>query len=227
MLRPELAALIIERAERVKLTHGEVLFHAREPAQFVYFPTDCLVSMVVSLETGNSVEAATVGNDGYVGISAFLGMGHEDLMGMAQIPGETLRLPVEDFRHCLEDDGFRAVMGASTAKTLATISQSIACNTFHAVNERLARWLLLVRDATERHEFPLTHEFIAIMLGVHRPTVSVAIGLLETAGLIEHRRGLIRIVAPEALAEAACECYKLSSWNRGDPGSARAAPPAK
>jgi CRP-like cAMP-binding protein len=168
MLRPELAALIIERAERVKLTHGEVLFHAREPAQFVYFPTDCLVSMVVSLETGNSVEAATVGNDGYVGISAFLGMGHEDLMGMAQIPGETLRLPVEEFRRCLEDDGFRAVMGASTAKTLATISQSIACNTFHAVNQRLARWLLLVRDATERHEFPLTHEFIAIMLGVHR-----------------------------------------------------------
>jgi Mn-dependent DtxR family transcriptional regulator len=97
---------------------------------------------------------------------------------------------------------------------VATIAQSAACNAFHPVQERLARWLLLVRDSMERDEFALTQDFIAVMLGVHRPTVSVAIRILESAGLIEHSRGRVRIVDSEALAQAACECYRLSGWDR-------------
>jgi CRP-like cAMP-binding protein len=204
----------LDKAERVNLSHAEVLFEARTPERFAYFPTDCMISMVVALENGNTVEAATVGNDGFVGISSFLGMNDADLTAIVQLPGESLRIPTEEFKQILVEPEVRAVLGAYVAKTLATVSQSVACNTFHPVNERLARWLLLVRDATQRDEFALTQEFIAVMLGVHRPTVTIAMQQLEAAELIEHRRGRIRIVAPEALAESACECYRRSSWDR-------------
>jgi len=206
---------IVEASEHLRFKRGEILLTAREPARYVYFPIDCMVSMVVSLESGNTVEAATVGSDGFVGISSFLGMEQADITAVVQLEGEAWRLPVEVFRKLLDNEAFRTTLGAFAAKTVATIAQSAACNTFHPVHERLARWLLLVRDSTERTEFALTQEFIAVMLGVHRPTVTIAMRLLESAELIEHKRGLIRIVAPDALADAACECYRLSSWNRG------------
>jgi CRP-like cAMP-binding protein len=213
-LSPHISEQVLQGSERVHFKRGELLLTAREPARFVFFPLDCMVSMVVSLENGNTVEAATVGNDGFVGISSFLGMEQTDITAVVQLPGEALRLPVDAFRKLLNDDAFRTALGAFAAKTVATIAQSTACNTFHPVHERLARWLLLVRDSTERNEFALTQEFIAVMLGVHRPTVTIAMRLLEAARLIQHRRGLIRIVDAGALADAACECYRLSSWNR-------------
>ena len=215
-LPPQLAEDIVQRSERMTFRRGELLLIARERTTHVYFPIDCLISMVVTLESGNTVEAATVGSDGFVGISAFLGMEQADITAIVQMAGSAFRLPVDVFRRHLDDERFRTALGAFTAKTIATIAQTMACNTFHPVHERIARWLLLVRDATERDELPLTQEFIAIMLGVHRPTVSIALRLLESARLIEHRRGVIRIVAPDALAGAACECYRLSSWNRAN-----------
>jgi CRP-like cAMP-binding protein len=187
---------------------------AGEEIEFVYFPTSCLVSMVVALESGSTVEAATVGSDGFVGVSAFLGMNDADITAFVQIEGEAFRLEIAEFRRLLGDSGVRAACGSFAAKTLATIAQSTACIAFHPVQERLARWLLLVRDSTERDEFALTQDFIAVMLGVHRPTVTITIRLLESAGLIEHRRGLVRIVDREALAQAACECYRASGWDR-------------
>ena len=214
-LPPEVSAEIIVKAERLNLAQGDVLFEARAPERFVHFPTDCLISMVVVLESGNTVEAAaTVGNDGFVGISSFLGTSESDVTAIVQLPGEALRLTTEDFRELVDEPGVRAILGAFVAKTLATVAQSVACNTFHPVHERLARWLLLVRDSTQKDEFSLTQEFIAIMLGVYRPTVSIAIQQLEAEQLIEHRRGRIRILAPDALAESACECYKRSTWDR-------------
>ena len=214
-LSPLISEQVVQGSERLHFKRGALLLTAREPAQYVYFPTDCMVSMVVSLENGNTVEAATVGSDGFVGISSLLGMEQADITAVVQLEGEALRLPVEVFSKLLDNEAFRTALGAFAAKTIATIAQSTACNTFHPVQERLARWLLLVRDSTDRDEFALTQEFIAVMLGVHRPTVTIAMRLLESAGLIEHKRGFIRIVAPDALAEAACECYRLSSWNRG------------
>ena len=193
---------------------GDNLARAGEPIEYVYFPTSCLVSMVVTLENGSTVEAATAGSDGFSGMSAFLGMKLSDITAVVQIDGETLRMRIDDFRRHLADEIFRERLGAFVAKTLATIAQSAACNAFHPVHERLARWLMLVRDCTEREEFPLTQEFISVMLGVYRPTVTIAIRLLSSAGLIEHRRGVIRIVDSLALAEAACECYRLSGCER-------------
>jgi CRP-like cAMP-binding protein len=202
------------KLERLQLKRSEPLLTAGEDIEFAYFPTSCLVSMVVSLESGSTVEAATVGSDGFVGVSAFLGMEQADITAVVQIGGEALRLGIDDFRRLLDDRRIRAACGSFAAKTLATVAQSTACIAFHPVQERLARWLLLVRDSTEQDEFLLTQDFIAVMLGVHRPTVTIAIRILESAGLVEHRRGLVRIVDAAGLAQAACECYAASGWDR-------------
>lgn len=200
--------------EPVELARGDYLMRAGEAVEYVYFPTSCLISLIVVLESGNTIEAATVGNDGFAGISAFLGIEQSDLTAIVQMEGEALRMSLPAFQRHLGVAGFRERLGAYAAKTLATVSQSVACIAFHPVHERLARWLLLVRDGTERDEFTLTQEFLATMLGVHRPTVTIAIRFLESAELIEHRRGMIRIVDVDALTEASCECYRLSSWVR-------------
>jgi CRP-like cAMP-binding protein len=213
-LPPDLVAEITAKLVPISYHRGDYLVAAGQRIEYVYLPTDALASLVISLENGGTVEAAMVGSDGIVAVSAFLGMERADLTALIQIPGEALRLPLADFRHFLDDDSFRARVAAFTAKTVATMAQSTACMAFHPVTERLARWLLLVHDATERTELPLTHEFLAVMLGVYRPTVSVAMRTLEAAGLIEHSRGLIRIPDTDALISASCECYRRSTWDR-------------
>jgi CRP-like cAMP-binding protein len=165
--------------------------------------------MVVTLENGNTIEATTVGSDGFVGLSVSLGTERADVTAMVQVAGDALRMDVNAFRSCLEEPQFRASVGRYTAKVFATIAQSTACIAFHPLQERLARWLLQVREGVEGDEFVLTQDFLAIMLGVHRPTVTIAIRMLEGAGLIEHHRGRIRIVDAAALTEAACECARL------------------
>jgi CRP-like cAMP-binding protein len=200
--------------EQVNLLRGEGLHQAGETIDYVYFPISCMVSMVVSIESGNMIEATTVGNDGYVPVSAFFGGDRADVTAIVQMSGEALRMKIDDFRRELDYPEFRRALGAYSAKTLQTTGQSIACIAFHPLQERLARWLLTVRDATERDEMPLTQDFLAVMLGVHRPTVTIAIRILESAGLIEHRRGLIRIVDADALANSACECYHVLNGSR-------------
>jgi CRP-like cAMP-binding protein len=210
----DLRALIDSQAQTVNLKRGDQMLTAGEQFESIYFPTDCLASMVVTLENGNTVEAASVGNDGFVGVSALFGGDRTEVSVVTQIPGQALRIEYDLFVRLMREARFREVAGAFGARIFATIAQSIACMAFHPVQERLARWLLLVRDSTDRSEFPLTQDYIAVMLGVHRPTVTIAIRLLESAGLVEHRRGLIHIIDSDVLAAAACECYRLSSLRR-------------
>ncbi len=198
--------------EAVSLKRDQLLMRAGTEMDYVYFPTDCMISVVVTLENGNTIEAITVGNDGFVGISAFLGLERADATAMVQIAGDCLRLNVAAFRRLLQEARLRELLGAYTARTFALIAQSTACIAFHPVQERLARWLLMVRDGIERDEFLLTHDFLAVMLGVHRPTVTIAIRILEKAALIEHRRGVVKIVDPDGLTQAACECYRASRY---------------
>jgi CRP-like cAMP-binding protein len=202
--------------QHVDLKRGDVLLKAGELIEAVYFPTTCLVSMVVTLENGNTIEATTIGNDGFSGLSAYLARDRADATCMVQVAGAALRMRAEAFRRHLEDVRLRDQVGNYAAKIFATITQSTACIAFHPVPERLARWLLMVREGIERDEFLLTQDFLAVMLGVHRPTVTVAIRSLETAGLIDHQRGHIRIIDAEALEQSACECYRLprTSWTQ-------------
>lgn len=200
--------------ESVTFENGEVLFSAGQVTSFVYFPTTCLISMVVTLENGNTVEAAAAGSDGFVGIGAFLGLESVGLTAVVRIPGEALRMRVEAFRRHLADATLRDHLRHFTAYMIAVVVQNAACIAFHPLHERLARWLLVIRDATERNELPLTQEALAAMLGVHRPTVTIAVRQLESAGLIEHNRGRLRIIDVPALMAATCECYDVTSKKR-------------
>jgi len=198
----------------LKLLHlqrEDVLLRAGEEIKSVYFPTTCLVSMVVSLSNGSTIEATTIGSNGYVGLSAFIGGVQAETTAMVQIAGDAYEFDIASFRSILEDDRMRAAAGKFAATIHSTVAQSTACIAFHPVQERLARWLLMVRDCIQQDEYLLTQDFLAIMLGVQRPTVTIAVRILETAGLVQHHRGRIRILDVPGLINAACECYKPSA----------------
>jgi CRP-like cAMP-binding protein len=176
----------------------------------VYFPNGGVISITTVLQDGTSVEAATVGDAGMVGIEAFL---RDDPIA----PGETLmqvpdtngeRLSVEDFRRELGEHGaLEALMGRYTQALIAQMMQTTACNALHDVQQRCARWLLMTHDRMHALDFTLSHEFLAVMLGVKRQTVSVLAGALQEAGLISYLHGRVTVGNRIGLEAAACECY--------------------
>jgi CRP-like cAMP-binding protein len=178
----------------------------------VYFPNGGVVSITTVLPDGTTVEAATVGDEGMLGIEAFL---REDAIA----PGETLmqvpdtngeRLSVEAFRREVARHGaLHDIMGRYTQVVLAQMMQTTACNALHDVQQRCARWLLMTHDRMHEQDFTLSHEFLAVMLGVKRQSVSVVAGTLQKAGLIHYTHGRVAVMNRQGLEAAACECYPL------------------
>lgn len=204
---PELEA-VLERAETVTVETKEVVWEPGEPIRFVHFPDDCVVSLITDLKDGERVEAMTVGNDGFAGIAIFNGLSASMLTAQGQITGKSRRIPVADFRNLMENcAGLDRLLHRYSQLVFETVSQSAACNRLHVIEQRCARWLLMSQDRVGRDRFDLTQELLADMLGVRRPGVTVAMGILEKAGLIAHSRGNITVVNREGLEEAACECY--------------------
>ena len=200
---------MLERTEMVTVEAKEIVFNRGEPIRFAYFPEDCVVSLVTVLEDGNQVEAMTVGNDGYAAIASFHGVQSSMLEGCGQITGYSRRMPVEDFRQlsgsCPE---LNRLLNRYSQFVFETVSQSAACNRLHVIEQRCARWLLMSQDRVGRDSFDLTQEFLAAMLGVRRPGVTVAMGDLQKAGLISHSRGSVTVVNRAGLEKASCECYQ-------------------
>ena len=200
---------VLALSERVTVRSKEVVFRRGEAIPHVYFPEDCVISLVTELDNGDAVEAMTVGSDGFAGVAVFHGVIASRLKGIGQISGEALRLPTPDFRKltdsCPELDRF---LHRYSQFVFETVSQSAACNRLHVIEQRCARWLLMSQDRVGRDEFNLTQEFLAEMLGVRRPGVTVAMGELEKAGLIAHSRGMIAVVDRPGLEKASCECYQ-------------------
>ena len=196
--------------ETVPLAHRQSLYETGKPIEHVYFIHRGVASMVAPMMQGVPVEIATIGPEGMVGIPVFLGAEQMPSQAFMQIPGEGARL---------ESDAFREVIGRSPALhrlllryTLALmnlIAQSTACNRVHPIEERCARWLLMTHDRVHEAVFPLTQEFLGEMLGVRRPTVSLAAGMLAKAGLISYVRGHITILDRPGLEAASCECYRI------------------
>jgi CRP-like cAMP-binding protein len=200
---------VLERTEIVTVKSKEIVYRAGEPIRYVHFPEDCVISLVTELENGDTVEAMTIGNDGFAGIAVLHGVPTSRLKGIGQISGEARRLRADDFRDLtLACEGFYKVLNRYSQFVFETVSQSAACNRLHVIEQRCARWLLMSHDRVGRAEFNLTQEFLAEMLGVRRPGVTVAMGTLEKAGLIAHSRGVIAVVDREGLEKAACECYR-------------------
>jgi len=176
----------------------------------VYFPQSGVISLMAPLLNGEAIETATIGNEGMLGINVFLGGGTYGAgIAMAQVAGRGLYMSADAFRAEIAGDGkLRELLLGYTQALFAQISQSVACNGTHSIQERCARWLLETHDRAGSDQFVLTQEFLADMLAVRRPSVTVAAGILQKAGLIEYRRGQIIILDRMGLEAASCECYQ-------------------
>ena len=207
---------MLERTEIVSVQSKENIFEREQPIRFAHFPEDCVISLVTELDSGDSVEAMTVGNDGFVGVAIFHGLPSSRLMAVGQISGESRRVRAEDFRQLMAMcPGLYALLHRYSQFVFETVSQSAACNRLHVIEQRCARWLLMSQDRVGRDSFDLTQEFLAMMLGVRRPGVTVAMGLLEKGGLITHRRGSITVVNRPGLEKVSCECYRTIKTRQG------------
>jgi CRP-like cAMP-binding protein len=179
----------------------------------VYFPGGGFLSMLTVLEDGSMVEIATVGREGMVGVSALLDGALATSVAMVQGATDTCyRMSVDAFRREIDRRGaFHELMAHFAQALFGFVAQSTACNAMHSVEQRLARWLLMAQDRMASDEFALTQEFVAMMLGASRPTVSVVAGTLQKAGLIKYRHGRVTIVDRKNLEAASCECYRAAT----------------
>jgi CRP-like cAMP-binding protein len=193
----------------VPLKLKEILHKPGDPIRHVYFPGRGFLSLLTVLEDGSMVEIATVGREGMVGVSAILDGTPVTSTAMVQGATDTCyRMNVDAFRREIDRRGaFHELMAHFAQALFGFVAQSTACNAIHSVEQRLARWLLMAQDRMGSDEFPLTQEFVAMMLGASRPTVSVVAGTLQKAGLIKYRHGRVTIVDRENLEAASCECY--------------------
>ncbi|HEX7180461.1 MAG TPA: Crp/Fnr family transcriptional regulator [Thermoanaerobaculia bacterium] len=199
---------LLPSLEAISLPHGYEIHRQDSPASHVYFPTSGMCSLVIRMEDGKVAEAATVGNEGMVGVQAILASDSSPATATSQVPGKALRVPLRNFLEAMTPGGsLDRLVRRYVAYNLRYANQTIGCNILHPTEERICRWLLMTHDRAGTDEFSLTHEFLAEMLGVRRQTVTVIAGTLQAAGLIQYRRGIVRILDREGLEAASCECY--------------------
>jgi CRP-like cAMP-binding protein len=193
------------------LQDGMVLISPEEPIEHVYFPETCVTSTLQELSNGSTVEAGLMGVEGMVGIQLWLHERQTPSKTLVQVSGRVRRMDAEDFiREVMETNSpLNGLVARYTHAFLVMTSQVAACNRLHEVEPRLCRWLKMIHNRVDRDEFGLRQDFIAEMLGVHRPTVSIAAKSLQKAGFIDYTRGQMRILDPKGLEKAACECYSL------------------
>jgi CRP-like cAMP-binding protein len=188
----------------------ETLQEAGDPPEFVYFPVSGIISELTVMENGMMIEFATVGHEGTTGVPIFLGMGDSNMALISQVPGEALRMTSVNFRErCANSPSLAAIMSRYSGVMLALVAQSAACNRAHHTDQRCARWLLMTHDQSLTDEFPITHEFLAQMLGVSRPSVTLSAAALQAAGLVKYHRGQMTILDRAGLERASCECYAV------------------
>jgi CRP-like cAMP-binding protein len=205
----ELAALT-DGCSLEPLVPGEVLHRPGQQLERVYFPVTGTVSLVGLSTEGTMVEAATIGREGTTGVPVFLTGDLGPLQVIAQVAGEAVTVSAALFRRQLvRGSGLDDAMRRYTQAQLAQTAQTAVCNRLHELEQRAARWLLQTLDRVDGPDVGLTHEFLSIMLGVQRPTVTLAIGALQTAGLVQQRRGHIEVLDRGGLEAASCECYHI------------------
>jgi len=194
----------------VELPIGAMLYESGVVLQHVYFPVDTVVSLVSSMQDGTSVEVAVVGNEGVVGVGAFMGGGHALSGAVVQSPGHALRMSAQSIaRHANRSEALMQQLLCYTQALFTHMAQTSACNRHHALDQQLCRWLLLNLDRRDCDEIVVTQERISAMLGVRREGVTGAALKLQKAGLIRYRRGRISILDRSGLEERSCECYAV------------------
>jgi CRP-like cAMP-binding protein len=191
-----------------ELTHGAVLAESGSKTDRVYFPHSGVISLVVELSYGDMIETAMVGCDGAFNAGSALDGKVSLNKAIVQLAGVASTLDVEKLRSVAnQHESFRSILIRHDQVLFAQSQQSAACNASHTVENRMCKWLLRMRDLAQSDDLMLTQDFLAQMLGVRRPSVSIVANTLQRAGLIRYRRGHIRILDLAAVEEGACECY--------------------
>lgn len=194
----------------ISLSAGTVLYEASEKIDTVYFPNTALISLVSILANGATTEISLIGGTGMVGLPVILGSGYSNHRAIVQVPDNAMKISARILKQEFDRGGeLQKVVHRYIETRLNEVAQIAVCNRHHTIEKRLARWLLTVRDLTQSDELPLTQEFLGNMLGCRRSGVTLAAGSIQRSGLINYSRGKITILDPEALEDAACECYRL------------------
>jgi CRP-like cAMP-binding protein len=205
--------------EYVSLPNHMVLHDGGGKLEIAYFPNRGLVSLVVVMKDGKTAEAGIVGNEGFTGTPAAVGLSSSPLQSIVQITGDGFRVEVGALQKTLESTPHLQLMLSRYAIVQGMqVAQTAACNRLHDVKQRLARWLLMTQDRVDAESLPITHDFLATMLGTDRPSVSLAAGVLQKEELIEYTRGAVKIVNRNKLEASACECYGITQQYNGELG---------
>lgn len=201
---------LLSRGTLEKLDFRTVLMRQDGPIQNVHFPLTGLYSLLAPTANSDSVEVSTVGREGMIGIGVHLGTETAYCTAIVQVPGEAIRIEAQAFREeASRCETVTSYVGRYIHALYVQTVQWVACNRLHSLEERFARWLLSSADTLGGDALPLTHDFLAKMLGVRRPSVTLAAGALQRAGLVESSRGMIRIVNRPGLEGISCDCYRL------------------
>ena len=205
--------------EYVSLPNHLVLHEAGGKLEFAYFPNRGLISLVVVMKDGKTAEAGIVGNEGFTGTLAAVGLSRSTLQTVVQITGDGFRVEAGALQNTLGSaPHLQLMLSRYVAIRGMQVAQTAACNRLHDIGQRLARWLLMTQDRVDSGSLPLTHDFLATMLGTDRPTLSLAAGALQKRKLIEYTRGAVEIVNRKKLENSACECYGVIRQYDGELG---------
>jgi CRP-like cAMP-binding protein len=202
--------LLMPELEQVRCQSEQVLMEADSSLDHIYFPDNGVVSIVAVYADGNIIEMATIGREGCTGFQAVFGAKKSSVRLFVQIPGSAAKMPRAAFTRAMKSmPSFRGLMFGYVQAFQEQVMVSVACNGAHSLKERLARWLLMMRDRSDEDTLPVTQHLLAEMLGVQRPTITNAAEELERAGLIERGRQQVTILDRQGLTKASCECYRL------------------
>jgi CRP-like cAMP-binding protein len=205
--------------EYLSLPNHLVLHEGGGKLEFAYFLNRGLISLVVVMKDGKTAEAGIVGNEGFTGTPSAVGLSRSPLQAVVQITGDGFRVGVAALKSTLESAPQLQLMLSRYAIVQGMqVAQTAACNRLHDIKQRLARWLLMTQDRVDAALLPITHDFLATMLGTDRPSLSLAAGVLQKKKLIEYTRGAVKILNRKKLEDSACECYGITQQYNGELG---------
>jgi CRP-like cAMP-binding protein len=192
----------------VDMPHHLSLYEPNQKIEFAYFPNRGMISLVVVMENGRTVEVGVAGKEGFSGAAAAVGLPRSTVREVVQIAGDGFRIGTSNLQSVLRTaPKLQAVMSRCAVILGMQMAQTAACNRMHTVEQRLARWLLVTQDRVDAGTLPITHDFLATMLGTDRPSVSLAASGMQAAGILQYTRGAVKVLNRKKLEENACECY--------------------
>ena len=209
--------LALQAGELVDFNVRQNIYQPEERINEAYFPLGAIFSVVARMKNGGMIEIGTIGREGTSAVPLVMGSETSANESFCQVPGKAWKMPAETFRSLLETSRlFREFLNRYLQAYVNMLGQLAACNRLHSVYERCARWLLMTGDRVGSNEFPLTHEFLAIMLGSRRSGVTVAAAILQKAGFIHYAHGIVTILDRTGLEATTCECYKITTEQFGN-----------